>query len=401
MIAESVHRVLSEERYMSDEDIASQYKDMKIVDFVLEPAKHFDGWTGRFEVEYPMADGIDFDTSVVNNFIVYDLDGNRIAWDNWMPDVATNYLESIIRKEIAKRKNGMTESKLNEIGDTERGQYMLGRLDRRNTFDKDLNPDGKHATYHDDAYWRARENGVATADFTKGYNDERKGDRRHIKHEYDMHAMNDRDKLREKFINFFSGNDRMLQLISEYETEGKDAFDEVMNAFEEKLGYVLTNKSRQACKKAYNMWWYYNGQYIIGGMEESKARQIAVGKMASCIMESVKRKLNEMGGYSQSEEVSTDINGKVFDALYEKYGDNETMEDYLTVLSKIPMNIRAIIVDRSEPEVGYRGYEIKNVDGVENIKRAIIANGFPEEITKAFCDAVDGVVENLECKDFH
>lgn len=405
MIAESVHRVLSEERYMSDEDIAAQYSDMKIVDFVLEPAKNFDGWTGRFEVEYPTADGIDFDSSVVNNFIVYDLDGNRIAWDNWMPDVATNHLESIIRKEIAKRKNGMTENKLNEIGDTSRGQYMLGRLDARNRMEREDNPDGRHGAYkgaaEDTAMKNWKDDPTLEPSFDKGYGDEHYGrDNRFKKGQYNMRAMNDRDSLQTKFVNFLQRDDRMLQLVQEYESEGKDAFNEVMDAFEEKLGYTLTDKSRKACKKAYNAWWYYNGQNIFRGMEESKVREISVNKMASYIMEGVMRKLNERKYGSRVEMGSVDISDTVFDCLYEETFNDEVMDEYVRRIEDIPMVITATIVDESEPEVGYRGYEIKDVNGVDEIKNAIISRGLPAKTTQILCDIIDEVVAGLEYDDF-
>ena len=41
--------------------------------------------------------GYDYDSTMVNDFIAYDSEGNRIAWDNWMPDEQTKYLNDIIR----------------------------------------------------------------------------------------------------------------------------------------------------------------------------------------------------------------------------------------------------------------------------------------------------------------
>jgi len=55
------------------------------------------------ELTFPNADGIDYNETMVNNFIAYDKNGNQIAWDNWMPDEQTKYLENLIRQEIAKR----------------------------------------------------------------------------------------------------------------------------------------------------------------------------------------------------------------------------------------------------------------------------------------------------------
>lgn len=92
-----------DERWMSDDDIAGQYGDMKILNFVLLPLKHSEGWEGSFELEFPNADGVDYDDYMINNFIVYDKTGERIAWDNWMPDEQTQQLESMIRQEIMKK----------------------------------------------------------------------------------------------------------------------------------------------------------------------------------------------------------------------------------------------------------------------------------------------------------
>ena len=88
---------------MSDNDIAGQYGDMKILNFILLPLQKSEGWEGSFELEFPNADGVDYEDYMVNNFIVYDKTGERIAWDNWMPDEQTQQLENIIRQEIMKK----------------------------------------------------------------------------------------------------------------------------------------------------------------------------------------------------------------------------------------------------------------------------------------------------------
>ena len=103
IVKESVKRVLNESEFTNDEDIASQYKDMRITYFDIKPLTNSDGWEGTFELEFPNADNIDFDGTMVNDFIVYDMVGNQIAWDNWMPDEQTRRLEKIIRQEIVKR----------------------------------------------------------------------------------------------------------------------------------------------------------------------------------------------------------------------------------------------------------------------------------------------------------
>ena len=91
------------EKFMSDEAIKEQYAGMKVKHFDLEHLATSEGWKGTFELEFPNADGIDYDTSMVNGFFVYDYKGEQIAWDKWMPDEQTHQLEGIIRKEIQER----------------------------------------------------------------------------------------------------------------------------------------------------------------------------------------------------------------------------------------------------------------------------------------------------------
>lgn len=105
IVKESVNKILRESQFMSDEDIANQYSDMKITYFEMNPLKYHNGWKGAFELEFPNADGIDYDETMVNDFMAYDRMGNQIAWEKWMPDEQRKRLEEIIRQEIAKRKH--------------------------------------------------------------------------------------------------------------------------------------------------------------------------------------------------------------------------------------------------------------------------------------------------------
>ena len=129
-IVETCKKVLNEDMaYMSDEDIANQYSDMKITYFEINPLRNSEGWEGTFELEFPNADDIDYDSTMVNDFFAYDSEGSRIAWDYWMPDEQTNYLNDIIRKEIAKRSvKESIDRRLNEIGDTPRGNFALNAV---------------------------------------------------------------------------------------------------------------------------------------------------------------------------------------------------------------------------------------------------------------------------------
>lgn len=77
---------------------ANQYSDMKIAYFDIERNKFSYGWSGTFWIEFP-----DTNSRIVNDFVVRDEVGNKIIWNNQMSDEQTEYLEGIIRKEIAKR----------------------------------------------------------------------------------------------------------------------------------------------------------------------------------------------------------------------------------------------------------------------------------------------------------
>lgn len=105
IIAESIKELVKEDaQFMSDDSIRNQYSKMKITYFAMHPLRRSEGWEGTFELEFPNADGVDFDESMVNNFIAYDVDGKQIAWDRWMPDEQTKVLNNIIRRKIAEKK---------------------------------------------------------------------------------------------------------------------------------------------------------------------------------------------------------------------------------------------------------------------------------------------------------
>ena len=90
-------------RFMSDAEIAEQYKGFNVTFFSIEPLRHSEGWSGTIEIEFPNADDVDFDISKVENFFVYDRKGERIAFDNWYPREVEYQLLELIRSEIKKR----------------------------------------------------------------------------------------------------------------------------------------------------------------------------------------------------------------------------------------------------------------------------------------------------------
>ena len=105
IVKKSINKVLKEnEEYMSDTDIAAQYDDFKITYFTIKPLKHSEGYEGVIEIEFPNANDIDFNSSLVENYFVYDKDGKRIAFENWYPDYINDKLINLIRNKINKLK---------------------------------------------------------------------------------------------------------------------------------------------------------------------------------------------------------------------------------------------------------------------------------------------------------
>lgn len=82
--------------YLSDEKIKAQYEG-----FRAEITEIHQGWkdsySGTIEIEFPNADHPDFNSSIVDNFISYDRDGSRIAFDNWFPEEVYKKLCEMIR----------------------------------------------------------------------------------------------------------------------------------------------------------------------------------------------------------------------------------------------------------------------------------------------------------------
>ena len=69
-------------RFMSDADIAAQYNDFVVTHFNIEPLRFSEGWSGCLELEFPCADEVDFDSTKVDNFIVYDKEGQSTAFEH-------------------------------------------------------------------------------------------------------------------------------------------------------------------------------------------------------------------------------------------------------------------------------------------------------------------------------
>lgn len=164
---------------------------------------------------------------------------------------------------------------LNEIGDTRRGQYMLGRLRNRQS-----NNGGKFfrgINYNDAGDYAYKANGNSySKDYQEGFHDEEKNGRNadstwdrgkygKIKFNYDAKRMADMDDLGKEFIDFIEKHDGgvLLQTIVDYESgnqtgKKESPLEELIPYFEEEvLGYECTPDMVEAITNAYNKWWYY------------------------------------------------------------------------------------------------------------------------------------------------
>jgi hypothetical protein len=198
-----------------------------------------------------------------------------------------DYLNSHPDEYIANKRKRMSESYLhrivkesvnrvlNEVGDTKRGQYMLGRLKNRQS-----NGGGKFArgiNYNDAGDYAYKANGNSYSDdYQQGYEDEEKygrnadstwdGDKyRRMKFNYDTKQMEDMDNIGKRFIDFIEKHHggALLQTIVDFETGNETGtptspLPTIIPEFEEAVvGHKCTPEMRKAIKAAYNQWWNY------------------------------------------------------------------------------------------------------------------------------------------------
>lgn len=122
-------------KYMSDEDIASQYEDFEITHLEAEPARYGEGFTGTIEITFPNADDVDYNSTTVDNFFVYDDNLTKFGFENWYPEDVVEKLKMEIRDYINKnlKKTTALESKIRQIVQEtvcEIGQRYNGEYDR-------------------------------------------------------------------------------------------------------------------------------------------------------------------------------------------------------------------------------------------------------------------------------
>ena len=158
---------------------------------------------------------------------------------------------------------------LNEVGDTKRGQYMLGRLKNRQS--------ARGINYNDAGDYAYKANGNSYSDdYQQGYEDEEKygrnadstwdGDKyRRMKFNYDTKQMEDMDNIGKRFIDFIEKHHggALLQTIVDFETGNETGIPTsplptIIPEFEEAVvGHKCTPEMKKAIKTAYNQWWNY------------------------------------------------------------------------------------------------------------------------------------------------
>lgn len=179
------------------------------------------------------------------------------------------------------------KSVINEIGDTRRGQWMLGRLAARNNDYKIKNGDnGNH--FSDDYisnYAKTANDGYFSDDFYEGGDDFNNigqnyqnnefnyNNYKQNKFKYDVKQMQDDDDMSKVFINFIENNDQLLQMIVDYESGNQTGtpespIDEIIDIFEENvLGYEISDRLRNTLSKIYYGWWYYAQDHLMQSEE--------------------------------------------------------------------------------------------------------------------------------------
>ena len=197
---------------------------------------------------------------------------------------------------------------LNEVGDTKRGQYMLGRLKNRQS-----NGGGKFfrgINYNDAGDYAYKANGNSYSnDYQEGYEDEEKYGRNadstwdigkygNIKFNYDVRQMEDMDNLGRKFIDFIEHYDGgvLMQTIVDYESgnqtgKKESPLKEIIPYFEEEvLGYDCTPDMIDAIRRAYNQWWFYAEDQLMPYDEDEEVIDESINKKINRIVSECLRK---------------------------------------------------------------------------------------------------------------
>lgn len=150
---------------------------------------------------------------------------------------------------------------LNEIGDTHRGQFMLGRVASKNFI--------KNPEIANDAWARRKQPFSVGDDFDRGNCRQFEKDAKHhgadhkMGFDYAVTRGRDMKKLGRRLIDFIENS--LLQDVVDYETGNQTgtpesgfpfAFDKFEN---EVLGYKCSQRTKKDLEKIYNEWLFFNG----------------------------------------------------------------------------------------------------------------------------------------------
>lgn len=297
--------------------------------------------------------------------------------------------KKIIRLTESQLKRVISESVkkiLNEIGDTNRGQYMLGRLHRRHNTDADyLSGVDSQARKFNKGNWEV---------FDQGYNDEGISNAldksNTIRRNYGVYKMNDMDKVGRKFIEFIEKNDLALQLIVDYMsgnqngTKYSSPLPELIPQFEDEvLGYECSNEMKKAIEKAFNEWWYYaESELIPEEMNESKKKltESAWDKWGGLEREELLAKL------SSSDILNGDVDEFIRDRQF--WADIELDYDYLlpALDTRMAMLDKKWAWDKIEDEDNWFRYLLaqKYEKTLNNNKKSEISSAWDEHEKETF-----------------
>jgi hypothetical protein len=100
------------EQYKSDEDIESEYDDIKIVGFTVTNIRDDGGASGWIDIEFPYDEENDYAETRSDNWIKYD-SGPTIAFDYWYPEKTNKILKEYIEEGIKKEKIRRDSEKYN------------------------------------------------------------------------------------------------------------------------------------------------------------------------------------------------------------------------------------------------------------------------------------------------
>lgn len=170
-----------------------------------------------------------------------------------------NRKRNVVRLTESKLKQIVAESVrkvLNEIGDTKRGQFMLGRAAAREY--------PKNSNVTDDALTRRPKPWSVDDEFAKGFERQRDimngsdGASHKMRFDYKVAEMEDMDALGRKVIDFIEKHDGgvLLQTIVDYESGNQtgtpeSGFPAVLGEFEDEvLGYDCSPKMKKALEQA-------------------------------------------------------------------------------------------------------------------------------------------------------